>query len=268
MVKLVPAQQQRLLHRLLHALMLPPVITGQQDVYDPPSTSRAQSLLPAVLCHTITVRSADVWLGSHWTHSHSTQRLVTCRRRKRLPSCWRASRTTSTPQWRTACGRASDRCVMFPQSALPDMALSRKAVVSPALVQSPQRHRHASSLEGMQPLCTHSSHTCPAQKFVTQRSCSPCFPQTFPNSCAHTRSQAAMDLGTFHLDRGDFASAAKLFMRSREHCATAADGAAFHAAVIRTYVLMGNWPMVATYVVKAQQQAAGALLLPPRVWRS
>lgn len=78
------------------------------------------------------------------------------------------------------------------------------------------------------------------------------------NSVRESQRQASMDLGAFHYARSDFATASKLFMRSREQCSTAADAAAFHAAVIRTYVQMANWPMVATYVTKAQAAAAPA----------
>ena len=80
------------------------------------------------------------------------------------------------------------------------------------------------------------------------------------NNVRESQRQALMDLGRFHYDRGDFMTASKAFMRSRDRCSSARDTVAFCAAVIRTYAQLHNWPMVTTYVSKAEGAAAG----PPR----
>jgi 26S proteasome subunit RPN7 len=65
--------------------------------------------------------------------------------------------------------------------------------------------------------------------------------------------QCTMDLGRFHYDRGDFVAASKTLLAARDHCASPPQMLQFFMAVIRTYVAAGNWPMVTTYVSKAEQ---------------
>jgi COP9 signalosome complex subunit 1 len=78
------------------------------------------------------------------------------------------------------------------------------------------------------------------------------------NNIRESQRQAMMDLGTFFYDRGDFAAASKQFMRSRDRCSSARDTLAFCAAIVKTYAQLGNWPMVATYVSKAEAASAAA----------
>jgi hypothetical protein len=75
------------------------------------------------------------------------------------------------------------------------------------------------------------------------------------NNIRESQRQSTMHLGSFYYDRGDFMTASKYFMRSRERCASNQDVADFCVAIVRTYAQMGNWPMVATYVNKYESTA-------------
>jgi hypothetical protein len=79
------------------------------------------------------------------------------------------------------------------------------------------------------------------------------------NNIRESIRQSSMDLGHYYLDRSDYITASKLFMRTRDHCATNAHMLDFCLAVIRSYVLSQNWPMVLTYVQKADSILTGTM---------
>lgn len=72
------------------------------------------------------------------------------------------------------------------------------------------------------------------------------------NNIRESIRQSSMDLGMFYFDRSDYVSASKMFMRTRDHCSNNVQMLDFCIAVIKTYVLTQNWPMVSTYVGKAE----------------
>lgn len=72
------------------------------------------------------------------------------------------------------------------------------------------------------------------------------------NNIRESIRQSCMDLGTFFFDRSDFPAASKMFMRTRDLCSNNNQMLDFCIAVIRTYVMTQNWPMVSTFVGKAE----------------
>jgi len=60
------------------------------------------------------------------------------------------------------------------------------------------------------------------------------------------------DLGEFHFERGDFQSAFKCFVRTRDYCTTSKHIIAMCLGVIRVSVHMGNFTHVANYITKAE----------------
>jgi COP9 signalosome complex subunit 1 len=72
------------------------------------------------------------------------------------------------------------------------------------------------------------------------------------NNIRESIRQSSMDLGMYHFERSDFVWASKMFMRTRDHCSNNSQMLDFCLAVLRTYVLTQNWPMVSPYVGKAE----------------
>ena len=60
------------------------------------------------------------------------------------------------------------------------------------------------------------------------------------------------DLGDFHSARGDFATALKCYVRTRDYCTTAKHIIAMCLNVIKASIQMGNFTHVANYITKAE----------------
>ena len=60
------------------------------------------------------------------------------------------------------------------------------------------------------------------------------------------------DLGDFHYDRGDFNTALKCYVRTRDYCTTSKHIITMCLNVIRASIQMGNFTHVANYITKAE----------------
>ena len=60
------------------------------------------------------------------------------------------------------------------------------------------------------------------------------------------------DLGDFHYERGDFNTALKCYVRTRDYCTTSKHILAMCQNVIRASIQMGNFTHVANYITKAE----------------
>jgi len=60
------------------------------------------------------------------------------------------------------------------------------------------------------------------------------------------------DLGDFHSDRGDFATALKCYVRTRDYCTTSKHSVSMCLNVIKVSIHMGNFTHVSNYVTKAE----------------
>jgi len=60
------------------------------------------------------------------------------------------------------------------------------------------------------------------------------------------------DLGSFHCDRGDFATALKCYVRTRDYCTTSKHTVSMCLNVIKVSIHMDNYTHVSNYVTKAE----------------
>jgi len=60
------------------------------------------------------------------------------------------------------------------------------------------------------------------------------------------------DLGDFHASRGDFATALKCYVRTRDYCTTSRHTLSMCLAVVKVSIHMGNYTHVSNYVSKAE----------------
>ena len=65
------------------------------------------------------------------------------------------------------------------------------------------------------------------------------------------------DLGVFHYERGDFNTALKCYVRTRDYCTTSKHIIEMCTNVIRASLQMGNFTHVANYITKAESTPDG-----------
>uniref|UniRef100_A0A7S4BKE0 26S proteasome regulatory subunit Rpn7 N-terminal domain-containing protein n=1 Tax=Chrysotila carterae TaxID=13221 RepID=A0A7S4BKE0_CHRCT len=66
------------------------------------------------------------------------------------------------------------------------------------------------------------------------------------------------DLAEFHCDRGDFTTALKCFVRTRDYCTTTKHTVSMCLNVIKISIHMGNFTHVSNYVTKAESTPSGS----------
>lgn len=69
---------------------------------------------------------------------------------------------------------------------------------------------------------------------------------------------AHLDVGDHHAARGDLPEALKAYVRSRDYVASPSHNIAMCLAVVRVASELGNWPLVLSYVSKAEAELASA----------